>query len=609
MTVRRLLSSVPILLVSLLAGFGSVSCVKEAEGITEIVFTNVRSGKISLSMGQEFQVKYIVMPEHLQETADIIWETSDKKVAKVRKGAIEAEGPGEAVITASSGNAKASIIVTVKAIQVEDLDFPSKAIEVYRDATVEVRFRNVTPSDASLTTVEWEVKDTGDGDATVEADDDCIYITGTKIGVAELYGYIDGKEIGHQEIVIKERIPVTSVSVSLSKPSVPFGESLTFSTTVLPSNASIKDVKVTLSPASYASISGNTITAGQQAGTVTVTATADGVSGTAEFEIVPPPLELQVTCDFGENNSYCILCPDGSVGTFPKTGQLYLTANYDVDLSGAEWTSSKPAVASVDKNGLVTAVGHGWTDISAKVTGEYGEGTCTLRVRSVKGVSLAFKTVRYDWDYHQVETADMSTPNYQNFHFEIKETSFKDDPDFMSYFLWNKLGISFTAVSSDPALLVSITTYEQDIVWLKASSPLKQPAIITLKSNFGQSFTVNSKISIGSISIVGYKTGKVYATVLNGGKVHVPIQLDQNNSVESYIAFINVGDSYDPVTSMKINDGPYDGGWTATKDGKQASLPFDGSRLLSTASKEYVVSTTALGGFSFTISSDYVKYQ
>ena len=304
MTGRKLFPSVKILLVFFLAGFGSISCEKEAEGVTEILFTNLKSGKISLSTGEEFKVKYMVMPEQLQETAEIDWESSDRKVAVVRRGVIEAKGPGEATITASSGNAKASVIVTVKAIQVEDLDFPSKAIEVYRDATVEVRFKNVTPADASLTTVEWEIKDTGDGDATVEADDDCIYITGTKIGVAELYGYIDGNEIGHQEILIKERIPVTSVSVSLSKPSVQFGESLTFSTTVLPSNASIKDVKVTCSPASYASISGNTITAGQQAGNVTVTATADGVSGTAEFEIVPPPLELGVTGDFGNNNYY-----------------------------------------------------------------------------------------------------------------------------------------------------------------------------------------------------------------------------------------------------------------------------------------------------------------
>ena len=605
MTGRRFLSFVTILLVSLLAGLGFISCEKAVEGVTEILFTNVKSGKVNLSMGEEFKLKYMVMPEQLQETAEIEWESSDRNVAVVRRGVIEAKGPGEATITASSGNAKASVLVTVKAVQVEDLDFPSNTISVYLDATVEVRFRNVTPADASLTTVEWEIKDTGDGDATVEADDDCIYITGTKIGVAELYGYIDGNEIGHQEILIKERIPVTSVSVSLSKPSVQFGESLTFSTTVLPSNASIKDVKVTCSPASYASISGNTITAGQQAGTVTVTATADGVSGTAEFEIVPPPLELGVTGDFGNNNYYRFLSPDASVGKYPKTAQLSLTANYDVDLSEAEWISSNPAVASVDKNGLVTAVGHGWTDISAKVTTVHGEGTGTLRVRSVKGGSLAFKTVRYDWDYHKVETADMSTPNYLDFNFEIVETSFMSDSEMHYVFLWDELGISFRASSSDPALIVSVSTLEPYIVWLKASSPLKQPAKITLTPNFGQSFTVTSRISIGSISIVGYKTGKVYATILNGGKAHVPIPT--GTSAESLHAFINVGDSYDPVTSMKINDGPYDGGWTATKDGKQASLPFYGSSLNSTASKEYVVSTTALGGFSFTISSDYQK--
>lgn len=200
----------------------------------------------------------------------------------------------------------------------------------------------------------------------------------------------------------------------------------------------------------------------------------------------------------------------------------------------------------------------------------------------------------------------MSTPNYLDFRFQIVETTFKNDIAetwSMTSFLWFESGLSFSVSSSDPALIVSVSTIEPYIVWLKASSPLKQPAKITLTSNFGQSLTVNSRISIGSISIVGYKTGKVYATVLNGGKTNVTIPT--GTSAESLLAFINVGDSYDPVTSMRINDGPYDGGWTATKDGKQASLPFDGSRLLSTSSKEYVVSTTALGGFSFTISSQY----
>ena len=595
---RRFLSFVTILLVSLLAGLGFISCEKAVEGVTEILFTNVKSGKVNLSMGEEFKLKYMVMPEQLQETAEIDWESSDRKVAVVRRGVIEAKGPGEATITASSGNAKASVIVTVKAIQVEDLDFPSNTISAYLDATVEVRFRNVTPADASLTTVEWEIKDTGDGDATVEADDDCIYITGTKIGAAELYGYIDGKEIGHQKIVITERIPVTSVSVTLSKQSVKYGESLTFSTTVLPSNASIKNVKVTCSPASYVSISGNTITAGQQAGTVTVTATADGVSGIAEFEIVPPPVELTLTGDFGERNPESILSPDGSAGNFPKTVKLSLTANFDVDLSGAEWTSSNPAVATVDKNGLVTAVGHGWTDISAKVTSVYGEGTGTLRVRSVKGKSLEFKATRYNALDNWVETTNVSTPNYAGFHFIIDETSLNSDSKLDEYLLWSSLGISFTAISSDSRLLASIP-YAPMEVYLTSSGPVTETATITLKSNFGQTLTVYSKICIGSVSFVGYKTGKVYATVQNGGKASITM----GTSGEAIFGYINVGDSFDSTSSMEIQESPYDNAWTATQDGKQASLPFSYSKLLSTGSKERVVSTTALGGFSFTISS------
>ena len=601
MTGRRFLSFVTILLVSLLAGLGFISCEKAVEGVTEILFTNVKSGKVSLSLGEEFKLKYMVMPEQLQETAEIEWESSDRNVAVVRRGVIEAKGPGEATITASSGNAKASVLVTVKAIQVEDLDFPSNTISVYLDATVEVRFRNVTPADASLRTVEWEIKDTGDGDATVEADDDCIYITGTKIGAAELYGYIDGKEIGHQKIDIKERIPVTSVSVTLSKQSVKYGESLTFSTTVLPSNASIKDVKVTCSPASYASISGYTITAGQQAGTVTVTATADGVSGTAEFEIVPPPLELTLTGDFGENNSQRILSPDASVGACPKKVKLSMTSNYEVELTDAVWTSSNPAVATVDNNGEVTAVGHGWTDISAKVTSVYGEGTGTLRVRSVKGKSLEFKAKRYNTLGNFVETANVSTPDYDGFYFYIDETSLNSDSELDEYWLWRNLGISFTAVSSDSRLLASINTGLPMEVCLTSSGPVTEPVTITLKSNFGQSFTVTSKICIGSVSFVGYDSGKIYATVQNGGKASITM----GTSGEAIFGYINVGDSFDSTSSMKIQESPYDNAWTATQDGKQASLPFSYSRLGSTSSKERVVSTTALGGFSFTLSSKY----
>jgi len=466
----------------LLSGFFITSCEKEVEGVTEIIFTNIRSGKKSLMVGEEFEVKYLVMPEHLQETAQIDWETSDRKVARVRRGVIEAEGPGEATITASSGDTKATILVTVKAVQVEDFDLPD-AIEVYLGATVKVTFENIDPDDGSLTTVEWVVGTEGeDGGAEVTADDNCIYVTGTKEGVVTLYGYIDGVEIDHQEIVIKEKIDVKSVSVTLSKPSVIFGESLTVSTYVQPSNASLKDVTITCTPSNLATVSGNTITAGNQAGTVTVRATADGVSGTAEFEIVPPPLELDVSGDFGENNG-TFLSPDGSVGSFQKTAQLTLTANYDVDLSDAEWTSSNPAVATVDENGLVTAAGHGWTDITAKVTTTHGDGTGSLRVRSVKGSSFSFYTERYDFDAKRIQTTDMSTVCPSGFNFFIKEKSFANDTELPQYLLWDKCDFTFKASSDNLKITATVYPYEPDVVWLSASEAAS--ANITLTSNYG----------------------------------------------------------------------------------------------------------------------------
>lgn len=588
MNVRKLISYVTILLVSFLAGTGLTSCQKEVEGVTEIIFTNVPSGKLKLAVGDEFKVKYLVLPETMQETAEIEWTTSDKNVARIRRGNIQAEGPGKAIITATSGNATASISVTVNAVQVESLDFPDEPFEVYLGATVKVTFENVTPENASLTTVDWEVKDYGEGDATVEADDDCIYITGTEVGVADLYGYIDGVEIDHQEIVIKERIPVKSVSVTLSKPSVTFGESLTVSTDVQPSNASLKDVAITCTPSNLATVSGNTITAGNQAGKVTVSATADGVTGTAEFEIVPPPLELDVSGDFGENNG-TFLSPDGSVGSFQKTAQLGLKTNYDVDLSEVEWTSSNPAVATVDKNGLVTAVGHGWTDITAKVTTTHGEGTVSLRVRSVKGSSFSFYTERYDFNVKRKQTTDMSTTRPSGFNFFIKENSFANDTELMQYLLWDKCDFTFKASSDNSKITATVNTYEPDVVWLSASEAAS--ANITLTSNYGQTLRVTSTMGLKSVSFVGVETGNVYGTVQNGNSVEFFYPSDEN-----VYLLCNPGTSYNPETADGFNEHTWT--WKPNNNHISGKLLYMGAWTNRTAS-----TTDAFGGFSFTFTS------
>ena len=586
MNVRKLISSVTILLVYLLAGLGFTSCEKEVEGVTEIIFTNVRSGKIKLSVGEEFAVKYLVMPEHLQETAEIDWETSDRKVARVRKGVIEAEGPGEATITAASGDTKATVLVTVTAVQVEDLDFPSAAIEVYLGATVEVSFKNVTPADASLTTVEWEVKDYGNGDATVEADDDCIYITGTEKGVAELYGYIDGEEIGHQEIVIKERIPVTSVSVTLSAQTVQYGESLTVSTYVQPSNASLKDVSVTCSPASLATVSGNTITAGNQAGKVTVRATADGVSGTAEFEIVPPPLELTIEGDLGY---YSFLSPDGSVEDYPESAQLTLKANYDIDLSSAVWESSNPAIVSVDANGLVKGVGHGWAIISATVDGVKE----SIRVRSVMKSSLSLCIYEYNnAGDTKIRLTSLQAP-YNMIGAYCADPAFFNDPDRYS------MGHIYRNIQISSCTGPFTAHMEGDYLVVNASSA--GTGSITLSIPGGKSLNVPVTMKVTSLTFIGHDSGKNYGTVQKGGSL--TITREDSDPREGYSTFEAI-EVWRNVGSSKDDTSLYDSGYLSWGSNIITGDPFDYGYLTRTSGTHVIKLTEFDPDFTVTLTID-----
>ena len=541
MTRRNILSFILLSLTSLLSGFLLNSCQeKDVVEVTEIVFTNLSTGKKTLTVGEEFKIKWVVVPEQLQETAEIFWETSDRKVAKVKKGVVEATGPGEATITATSGKAKTSVLVKVDAVQVESLEFPH-FIQVYQDATVEVKFNNVEPEDASLTTVEWEVEtyESG-GDATVEADVDCIYVTGTEEGIVTLYGRVDGVVIGHCEIEIRKRIPVESVTVTLSKSSVQFGESLTVSTYVSPSNASLKDVNITCSPASYVTVEGNTITAGETAGTVTVYAMADGVTGSAEFEIVAPPLTLTIKGEgFGDGNSYNFLSPDTSVGSFPTSAQLVLSANYEgVDLSKAVWTSSNANIVKVDADGMVTGMGHG----TAVVTAEVDDVKATYTVRSVKKSSFEIKLVNY---YGKTPVSSISTPKniYIVDYFDPAFASDRNAFDFGLYRLYK------VNLSTNGGLTAH---FESNSAVIRADSPCS--GSVTFSLDNGKSLNLPVTMKVQSLTFIGVDTGKNYGTVQKGGSLSI-LHKDTNpkpgsGTFEAIQVYCNVGTSYEEGVSV-----------------------------------------------------------
>ena len=350
----------------------AVSCKKESNEVQSILFTNITSNKLTLTEGGDFRVKYVVEPYHLQESAVLEWTTSKKDVASVRNGRITALQPGRTQITATCGNATAFINVEVVKLDVTSFRMPT-SISGYVGAPVKVDVTDISPEDATVSNIDWEMTD--ESIATCEVDGDNLYVTGVKQGSTKLVG--NGLDITREcTVTIKEYIPVTSVTVTLDKSSIGVGSSTSVSLSVLPSDASIKDVEWRLSPSSLATFDEKTmtITAGDTQGKVTLTATATGneVSGSAELTITPPVATGIKVKRVNGNGAECCISPDGSFSQ-PKTVQLIA----EITPAAAQnnkvtWKSHNTSRATVDQNGVVTATGHGGVLIEAECDGVKG---------------------------------------------------------------------------------------------------------------------------------------------------------------------------------------------------------------------------------------------
>ncbi len=556
------------------------SCSAEDDNeVKEIIFSNVNNGKVTLDEGEEFIINYIITPTELQDVAEIAWETTNKSVARVRNGKITAVGEGTATISAYSGNASASVKVTVNPVAVTYFNLPG-TINAYKNQRVKVDVTDIQPENGSIASIEWRISD--EDIATLEIDGGELYITALKDGSTTLTGITENCKKSCN-IAVKEYIPVSSINVSLSKSSISVGETTTISATVLPNNASIKDITWSFLPSSLVEFNEQTLSVtGTRSGTVTVRATSvDGVIGEKTLTINPPILQLSLEKDDAENTSsnYNILCPDQSVGKFKSSLQLILSCNdTEIDIEDAVWKSSNESVATVSSNGLVTAKGHGFTDISATINNT----SVNIRVRSVKSSGFKFSVANPN-DF-KVPTTSIATPRKKVNTRYIDEV-FKNDTEIynMSDF-WEKVGQSFSASSSNSNLISVVNTGEVDVLYLKADAP--GSSTINISPKYGSSINVAVKMSFESMTFIGANTGKVYGTVQNNGTINII----QTNTSETIYAYCNAGSSYDSSSSCLIyRDLDYDITWNS--DNKSRKHPFYNDYLFYTGTYNNLTST------------------
>lgn len=170
-------------------------------------------------------------------------------------------------------------------------------------------------------------------------------------------------------------VQVGSITLNETSQTLTEGETFQLTATVAPADATDPTLTWTSSNVAVATVSATGLVTAVSAGSATITAKANdgsGVSASCNITVEKPVvLVTSVT-----------LSQTAATLTEGDTFQLEATVSpEDATDSSLTWSSSNPSVATVDANGLVTAVAEGQATITAKTNDGSGKkATCTITV-------------------------------------------------------------------------------------------------------------------------------------------------------------------------------------------------------------------------------------
>ena len=349
-----------------------VSVIKPVESIT------ISDAETMVPVEGEVTLTVTVTPEDAT-IKDIEWSSSDESIAKVdATGKVTGVAEGTATITAKTveGGKTATCKVTVgpKEVPVEDVEFAEAEVTVIEgeSAVVSVTF---TPAGATNKNVTYESSD--EEVATVDAEGN---VTGVKPGQATITVTTEdgGKTAECVVTVEKAPVKVTGVELNYKERTINIGNAGTLIATVLPKDATNKNVTWTVSDESVLKVQDGVVTPKKE-GTATVTVTTEDGGFTATCEVTATAKVVAVSGVKLDKTSQTIYVGDG----FQLKATISPTNASNPEVT---WTSSKESVAKVDKTGKVTGVAAGTATITAK-TANGKTATCAVTV-SKKLVSL-----------------------------------------------------------------------------------------------------------------------------------------------------------------------------------------------------------------------------
>lgn len=351
------------------AGDKSASCtVQVARHIIPATGISVSPANLELFETEQRYILAYLTPSNSTDEAE--WSSDNPAVATVSKyGGVRAVAPGTANIIARVGSLSSSCALTVKAATPVESITLNKEETTIEKGQAETLTATILPQEATFKSVTWT--SSNNAVATVNSSGQ---VTAHSGGEATITATSSNGLTAtcHVKVVVSVQSVTLSPAGDLE---LNVGSSASLTASVSPSDATDKTVTWESGDITIATVENGVVTGVAKGGT-TITARAGGKSATINVNVVVPA--SGVTLDQTSLN-------------MTKTQEVTLVATVNPGNASnktVSWTSSNTAVATVDANGKVKAVGGGEATITA-TTHNGKTATCAVTVTvPLIGISL-----------------------------------------------------------------------------------------------------------------------------------------------------------------------------------------------------------------------------
>lgn len=311
---------------------------KRVEAVTHVIWSenplsdiSISNAPQSLSVGSSMQLEAAVTPNDY--IGRVSWKSSDTSVLRVlSNGKVVAVGQGEAVITASIGEATSSVTITVTGEQPGESGLTGVSLDrytltLYAGEEAEQLTATLKP-EGTEATIRWT--SSNQTAATVSQDGK---VTPLSAGVTVVTAAAGDYRASCIVTVQPKRVRVTGIRFDEQTHTLMMGSTVTLQPIIAPDDATVKNLTWVSSDEQTATVSRTGIVTALSVGETTITATTVDGGYSAEIKIiVTAAAQLgDVNGDGYIDSADALLCLRASVGLITLTPEQEAAADVNHD--------------------------------------------------------------------------------------------------------------------------------------------------------------------------------------------------------------------------------------------------------------------------------------